>query len=317
MNFYPCHIGDYAKATAWLDCYEDLFHRRLLDLYYSREQPPPADVAAVCRMVRAHTPEHKEAVERVLAEYFTLGETGWTQKRCEEELASATLKRSLAAGSASKRWQKEGARTEGARTEGVKAEGVKAEDGKVLPAEAGVGVEFAPLMRSHDPGNANALPTHSERIADALPPHSERIAPTPNPNPNPNPTPNSGSAAPPGATPATPVPDPPAGVGDWHNFFRREGFDPAAMLGSTKLRGALGAWVARGVGQALVREAMQIAHHRLGCRPNLPSYYIDIVADLLAARAPRQPAAAQRQAAPAMAQRQVAPATARPVIEDL
>ena len=60
-------------------------------------------------------------------------------------------------------------------------------------------------------GNANAMPTHSERIAIALPTQCEGNAPNPNPNPNPNKTSN---------TKNTSAVAPPDGVCDsvWSDF---------------------------------------------------------------------------------------------------
>lgn len=89
MNFYPHHIGDYLTATAHLSWMEDCAYRRLLDLYYSREQAIPGDVVQAARLCRATTKDERKAVETVLAEFFTLTERGWTHARCEEEIVKA------------------------------------------------------------------------------------------------------------------------------------------------------------------------------------------------------------------------------------
>lgn len=89
MNFYPHHIGDYMTATAHLSWHEDCAYRRLLDVYYSREQAIPADLNQACRLVRASSKDEKKAVETVLTEFFTRTETGWAHPRCEEEIAKA------------------------------------------------------------------------------------------------------------------------------------------------------------------------------------------------------------------------------------
>ena len=90
MNYYPHHIGDYLTATAHLTMLEDGAYRRLLDLYYSREEPILADVGRVCRLVRATSEDDRQAVATVLDEFFTLTDAGWTHKRCEEEITRAT-----------------------------------------------------------------------------------------------------------------------------------------------------------------------------------------------------------------------------------
>ena len=88
MNFYPHHIGDYLTATAHLTWLEDCAYRRLLDVYYSREQAIPADTAQACRLVRAVSKDERKAVETVLREFFMLSD-GWTHGRCDEEIIKA------------------------------------------------------------------------------------------------------------------------------------------------------------------------------------------------------------------------------------
>jgi uncharacterized protein YdaU (DUF1376 family) len=89
MNFYPHHIGDYMTATAHLTWLEDVSYRRLLDLYYSREQAIPADVSQAARLVRAVSKEERKAVETVLREFFEETPEGWKHSRCEEEISKA------------------------------------------------------------------------------------------------------------------------------------------------------------------------------------------------------------------------------------
>jgi uncharacterized protein YdaU (DUF1376 family) len=90
VNFYPHHIGDYLTATAHLTWLEDCAYRRLLDVYYSREQAIPADIAQACRLVRAASKDERKAVETVLREFFALAE-GWTHGRCDEEIVKAKV----------------------------------------------------------------------------------------------------------------------------------------------------------------------------------------------------------------------------------
>lgn len=125
MNFYPHHIGDYAQATRHLSLLEHGAYRTLLDLYYSREAPLPADLAACCRLVMAVSKDERRAVDTVLREFFHLGDDGWRHRRCDAEIAKATSKRTKASESASKRWQSRG--------------------NAIAPADA---------MRSHSDGNA-------------------------------------------------------------------------------------------------------------------------------------------------------------------
>ncbi|MDO4796261.1 MAG: YdaU family protein [Brachymonas sp.] len=89
MNYYQHHIGDYLTATVHLSWLEDAAYRRLLDVYYSREQCIPADIGQACRLVRAASPEERQAVETVLREFFEETATGWKHRRCEEEIERA------------------------------------------------------------------------------------------------------------------------------------------------------------------------------------------------------------------------------------
>ena len=104
MNFYSFHIGDYSSATRHLSWDEDMAYRRLLDAYYMREGPLPADKRQVYRLVVATSKAQREAVDVVLEEFFSLSDAGWSNQRCDEELASVRIKREKATASAKHRW---------------------------------------------------------------------------------------------------------------------------------------------------------------------------------------------------------------------
>lgn len=84
MNYYPFHVGDYAAHTAHLEPMEDLAYRRMLDAYYLREEPLPAEPADVSRLIRMR--QNMAEVEAVLREFFTLSSDGWRHSRCDEEI---------------------------------------------------------------------------------------------------------------------------------------------------------------------------------------------------------------------------------------
>lgn len=88
MNYYKFNIGDYAAATRHLNIIEHGAYRLLLDLYYTSEQPLPADIKAAARKAGARTPEEVQAVEVVLQEFFVLGASGWVHTRCDAEIAA-------------------------------------------------------------------------------------------------------------------------------------------------------------------------------------------------------------------------------------
>ncbi len=90
MNFYKRHIGDYLRDAGHLTLLEHGAYTRLLDVYYTREGAIPEEQAA--RLIGARTREERDAVDRVLAEFFELVDGAWTQRRCEREIEAATTK---------------------------------------------------------------------------------------------------------------------------------------------------------------------------------------------------------------------------------
>ena len=88
VNYYPFHIGDYVSATRHLSWDEDAAYRRLLDTYYTTEKPLPIDLRAVFRLVLATTDAQRQAVETVLHEFFERTDSGWVNRRAEQEIVS-------------------------------------------------------------------------------------------------------------------------------------------------------------------------------------------------------------------------------------
>lgn len=106
VNYYPFHIGDYAKDTRHLSIIEDGAYRRLLDLYYTTEKPLPLPVDNLCMLVGAKTAAEKKAVGKVLGLFFVFGgPQEMVHKRCEREISRAKEKSGKAAASAGMRWQ--------------------------------------------------------------------------------------------------------------------------------------------------------------------------------------------------------------------
>lgn len=90
MNYYERHLGDYAKDTAHLTMLEHGAYNLLLDRYYGTESGIPESQAH--RVARARTKDEKQAVDDVLAEFFSLVDGTWINKRADEEIASAQKK---------------------------------------------------------------------------------------------------------------------------------------------------------------------------------------------------------------------------------
>jgi uncharacterized protein YdaU (DUF1376 family) len=108
MNYYSHHIGDFNSATRHLTLLERGVYRDLLDLYYDTERPLSTDIEVLARRICARSEQERVALRIVLDEFFELGEDGYRNKRCDEELEafaekSAKCRRAGAAG-ASKRW---------------------------------------------------------------------------------------------------------------------------------------------------------------------------------------------------------------------
>lgn len=96
MNYYEHHIGDYIKNTAHLSMLEDGCYRRMIDAYYTREAPLPAEKKACYRLVRASSRDEKAAVDVILDEFFILEADGWHQARCDAEIAKFEAKQPAA-----------------------------------------------------------------------------------------------------------------------------------------------------------------------------------------------------------------------------
>ncbi|HEY9101699.1 YdaU family protein [Chitinimonas sp.] len=100
LIWYPFFVADYARDTAQLSMLEDGAYRRLLDHYYLTGQPLPTTAVQLHRICRAVQADEQAAVDAVVAQFFTLGEQGWTHQRVEAELrknSEISKKRSSAA----------------------------------------------------------------------------------------------------------------------------------------------------------------------------------------------------------------------------
>ena len=111
MNYYPRHIGDYAKDAGWLSPLEHGVYCLLLDAYYAHERPIQPD--EIFSITKANSGIEKKAVDKVLKKFFVYDPTrGWTQKRCEREIAKMQEKRAKAQKSAALRWDANAMRTQ-------------------------------------------------------------------------------------------------------------------------------------------------------------------------------------------------------------
>lgn len=86
MNYYEKHLGDYARDAGHLSMLEHGAYNLLLDRYYATEKPIPID--KVYKFAKVQSEQERDAVDAVLAEFFTLESDGYHQKRCDEVLAT-------------------------------------------------------------------------------------------------------------------------------------------------------------------------------------------------------------------------------------
>lgn len=102
MNFYPRHLGDYAKDTHHLSLVEHGVLTLLLDRMYATEKPLTRKEAyEVCRPT---TKPEKRAVERVLADFFVDTGSGYINHRALREIEKYQQKSNKARQSALSRW---------------------------------------------------------------------------------------------------------------------------------------------------------------------------------------------------------------------
>ncbi|MCR4299008.1 MAG: YdaU family protein, partial [Gallionella sp.] len=81
--WYP---ADYRAKTTHLTFIEDAAYRRLLEAYYERRGPLPANLEGLYRMVASQTSEEREAVRKIAAEFFVDKGGFLHHERCDAEL---------------------------------------------------------------------------------------------------------------------------------------------------------------------------------------------------------------------------------------
>lgn len=87
MKEYPFFIDRYYETTQHLNWDEHAAYRRLLDLYYEREEPIPLDREAVYQLTEAFDERRRKATDRVLGEFFVLSARGWVNQFCESVIS--------------------------------------------------------------------------------------------------------------------------------------------------------------------------------------------------------------------------------------
>lgn len=84
MHFYRFYINDYMVSTRHLTNDEDLCYRRLLDLYYTEEEPLADDKLMLSRKIQMKA----DVVEVILNEKFVKTPEGWVNARALAEITA-------------------------------------------------------------------------------------------------------------------------------------------------------------------------------------------------------------------------------------
>lgn len=89
MNFYKRFIGDIQAKTGSLSMAEFGAYDRLLDHYYSTEEPIPLDADDRYRICRAMTEDERRSVDKVVSRFFNETPAGYVQSKAEEVISAA------------------------------------------------------------------------------------------------------------------------------------------------------------------------------------------------------------------------------------
>lgn len=93
MFWYKRHIGDFTQDTLHLSVTAIGCYDLLLDWYYANERPLPTDKADIYRLARASQRTEKQAVDKVLSEFFERQDDGWHNARADRELIEYGVRR--------------------------------------------------------------------------------------------------------------------------------------------------------------------------------------------------------------------------------
>lgn len=111
MIYYKHFIGDFQRDTGHLSLTERGAYRALLDGFYATERPLPLDMTQLCRMVGAVSKAERDALKRILEEFWIKSEEGWTNARAAQELAKSEENRETNRRLANRRWSKRSERS--------------------------------------------------------------------------------------------------------------------------------------------------------------------------------------------------------------
>lgn len=168
MQAYQHHIADYRSRTYHLSQLERWVYRDLLDVLYEREQPLPADLETVCRLVGARSAEHKEAVRQVLETCFVCTAQGWVHEQAMADIQASQARSRKAAAGARQRWHAQDELAAPASTQPCPSNAL------AMPTQC---ISSASASTQHSPSTAPAMQQLCTHHAAAMPPQCHSTAP--------------------------------------------------------------------------------------------------------------------------------------------
>jgi len=110
MKWYPRWLADYAGKTAGLSMIEHGAYTLLLDHYYQIERALPIDRESIYRICRAMEQTERQAVDRVIEQFFSNCDGALHNSKCDAVIATARehaeLQSRKGTAGAEKRWKK-------------------------------------------------------------------------------------------------------------------------------------------------------------------------------------------------------------------
>lgn len=161
MNYYEHHLGDWAKDVRGLSMTEEGAYRRLLDVYYSAEEPLPGDEQECFDLAGTRDAKDMAAVRKVLRKFFVLADDGCHhQKRADAEIERFRARAEKAKRAASARWNAP------ARASNRNANASPEHVPKHMHTDSD---SNAPPMRTHESSMAGAMHSQSPVTSNQTP----------------------------------------------------------------------------------------------------------------------------------------------------
>lgn len=105
-DWYPHYVGDYSKKTAHLTMMEHGAYRLLLDHYYATGKPITNDVVQLHRICRAFADAERDAIDKILSDFFVLKNGFYHHERADREIEKRISLSDSRKQAADKRWKK-------------------------------------------------------------------------------------------------------------------------------------------------------------------------------------------------------------------